>query len=286
MPTPNVDTGRIQALLGEAAEAAAGNLASGLASGLVGDGTEPMEFVPGEGAVAIAADTTGLNGTLVMVLSSELVTDVLNGPAGAQGIVAAVGSALRSAAMVLDQAAPRALRLDEFREVPANEMFAGAADAWWFGAAPLFRGEEHRASLALFLTDPALASTDDAESDAAATLVESVEAHLYSPPHAPQDRAEMPSFDPFAGETQNAPHPLRLLHDVEMELTVELGRTKMAVRHILGLTPGSVIELDRAAGSPVDLFVNGTLIGRGEVVVIDEEFGVRIAEIVGRPVEE
>jgi flagellar motor switch protein FliN/FliY len=56
----------------------------------------------------------------------------------------------------------------------------------------------------------------------------------------------------------------------------------MAVRNILSLVPGSVIELDRAAGAPVDLLVNGTLIGRGEVVVIDEEFGVRISEIIGR----
>jgi flagellar motor switch protein FliN/FliY len=75
---------------------------------------------------------------------------------------------------------------------------------------------------------------------------------------------------------------LKLIKDVEMDITVELGRTKMAVRNILSLVPGSVIELDRAAGAPVDLLVNGTLIGRGEVVVIDEEFGVRISEIIGR----
>jgi flagellar motor switch protein FliN/FliY len=54
----------------------------------------------------------------------------------------------------------------------------------------------------------------------------------------------------------------------------------MTVRELLSLTPGVVVELDRMAGSPIDLFVNGTLIARGEVVVIDEEFGVRITEIV------
>ena len=54
----------------------------------------------------------------------------------------------------------------------------------------------------------------------------------------------------------------------------------MSVRDLLALTPGAVIELDRAAGSPVDVLVNGTLIARGEVVVIDEEFGIRISEIV------
>ncbi len=73
---------------------------------------------------------------------------------------------------------------------------------------------------------------------------------------------------------------LELLHNVEMAVTAELGRTKMTVRNLLSLTPGNVVELDRSAGSPVDLFVNGTLIARGEVVVIDEEFGIRISEII------
>jgi flagellar motor switch protein FliN/FliY len=55
------------------------------------------------------------------------------------------------------------------------------------------------------------------------------------------------------------------------------------VRNVLNLAPGSIVELDRTAGSPVDVLVNGTLIARGEVVVVDEEFGIRISEIVGRP---
>lgn len=73
---------------------------------------------------------------------------------------------------------------------------------------------------------------------------------------------------------------LDLLSNIEMDVTAELGRTRMTVRELLALTPGTVVELDRMAGSPIDLYVNGTLIARGEVVVIDEEFGVRISEIV------
>ena len=76
---------------------------------------------------------------------------------------------------------------------------------------------------------------------------------------------------------------LDMLHDVEMAVTVELGRTKMTVREILALSAGTVVELDRAAGAPVDVVVNGTLIARGEVVVIDEEFGIRVTEIVSGP---
>jgi flagellar motor switch protein FliN/FliY len=71
-----------------------------------------------------------------------------------------------------------------------------------------------------------------------------------------------------------------MLRDVEMEVTCELGRTRMTVRQLLALAPGDVVELDRLAGSPADLLVNGTLLARGEVVVVDEGFGLRITEIV------
>ncbi|GII05955.1 flagellar motor switch protein FliN [Planobispora takensis] len=76
---------------------------------------------------------------------------------------------------------------------------------------------------------------------------------------------------------------LDMLHDVEMSVTAELGRTRMTVRELLSLAPGAVVELDRAAGSPVDLLVNGRLVARGEVVVIDENFGIRITEILPPP---
>src|SRR4029453_18639592 len=73
---------------------------------------------------------------------------------------------------------------------------------------------------------------------------------------------------------------LDMLHDVEMEVSAELGRTRMSGRELPSLTPGAIIERDRAAGSPADLLVNGRLIARGEVVVVDENFGIRITEIV------
>lgn len=74
---------------------------------------------------------------------------------------------------------------------------------------------------------------------------------------------------------------MHVLAEVEMTVTAELGRTRMSVAELLALTPGSLIELDRTAGSPIDLLVNGTLIARGEVVVVDEEYGIRITEISG-----
>ena len=71
-----------------------------------------------------------------------------------------------------------------------------------------------------------------------------------------------------------------LIMDVPLQITVELGRTRKLIRDILELAPGSVVELDKLAGEPVDILVNGKLIAKGEVVVIDENFGVRITDIV------
>jgi flagellar motor switch protein FliN/FliY len=73
---------------------------------------------------------------------------------------------------------------------------------------------------------------------------------------------------------------ISLLMDVYMEMTVELGRTRKLIRDILGMGEGTIIELDKLAGEPVDILVNHKLIAKGEVVVIDENFGVRVTEIV------
>jgi len=73
---------------------------------------------------------------------------------------------------------------------------------------------------------------------------------------------------------------MRMLYDVEMTLTVEIGRTSLPVRQVLDLTPGTVLDLDRAAGGPADLMVNGRLIARGEIVVVDESYGIRVTQIV------
>ncbi len=77
--------------------------------------------------------------------------------------------------------------------------------------------------------------------------------------------------------------PSYVLADVEMGVTAELVRGRMTMRDLLSITPGAVIDLDRPAGAPVDVLVNGTLIARGEVVVVDEEFGIRISELVPEP---
>lgn len=75
---------------------------------------------------------------------------------------------------------------------------------------------------------------------------------------------------------------LNMLLDIPLQVTVELGRTKRSVKEILELSPGSIIELDKLAGEPVDILVNNRLIAKGEVVVIDENFGVRVTDIISQ----
>jgi flagellar motor switch protein FliN/FliY len=80
--------------------------------------------------------------------------------------------------------------------------------------------------------------------------------------------------------TEERAAELHRLEDVPVELAVEIGRTHMTIGETLALGPGSIVSLNRLAGEPVDLLVNGRRIARGEVVVIDEEFGLRLTEVV------
>ena len=90
-------------------------------------------------------------------------------------------------------------------------------------------------------------------------------------------------FQPLGASAGAGEKPgMDLLLDVTLPVSVELGRTKMTIKEVLATCPGTVIELDRAAGEPVDVLVSGKVIGRGEVVVVEEKFGVRISELMNR----
>jgi len=107
----------------------------------------------------------------------------------------------------------------------------------------------------------------------------------------PDTQPEAVDYVPFEatvasgdGVPADVAHDLERLRDVPVELAVEIGRTRMTIGETLALCPGSIITLNRLAGEPVDLLVNGKPIARGEVVVIDEEFGLRVTEVVtGQP---
>lgn len=94
--------------------------------------------------------------------------------------------------------------------------------------------------------------------------------------------AVLPQFAPQPVLSHEEQNNFELIQEVPLDLSVEVGRSRKLVREILDFAVGSIIELDKQAGDPVDIIVNGQLIAQGEVVVIDENFGVRITEIIGK----
>ncbi|GFN31885.1 flagellar motor switch phosphatase FliY [Paenibacillus xylaniclasticus] len=116
---------------------------------------------------------------------------------------------------------------------------------------------------------------------------------MYAPPQGPNTYGQVPNrnvnvqpvqFANFQGApyVQSDDTNLNLLLDIPLKVTVELGRTQKQIKEILELSQGSIIELDKLAGEPVDILVNNKLIAKGEVVVIDENFGVRVTDIVSQ----
>jgi flagellar motor switch protein FliN/FliY len=92
--------------------------------------------------------------------------------------------------------------------------------------------------------------------------------------------AQFASFANGGNPNGSAGNDINMILDIPVQLTVELGRTKIPIKHILQLAQGSVVELETLAGEPMDVLVNGYLIAQGEVVVVNEKFGIRLTDIV------
>ncbi len=209
------------------------------------------------GAAIADLEPAGL-GRVAVLVASDLVEALASSPLGGLDLAAATQPAIDAVAASLGTTAGAAR---------AVELSLVVADLGPFTAVPLL-GSGFAA--AVLITDAALAV---AEEVAAGTAPAAPEAKPFSTT-VPIASAPAPVVVP------SSPRGIEMLHGVDMEVTVELGRTQMTVRDLLALSPGAVLELDRAAGSPADLLVNGRLIARGEVVVLDEDFGLRVTEIV------
>lgn len=101
-----------------------------------------------------------------------------------------------------------------------------------------------------------------------------------APAAAPAQSAAQSVFKPLAGSASGAGTDIDLIMDVPVQLTVELGRTRLTIKNLLQLGQGSVVELDGLAGEPMDIFVNGYLIAQGEVVVVEDKYGIRLTDII------
>ena len=236
----------LQAVLREGAQAALAVLplsAPGVIASIV-----PVSQAPdlGEEGSAVSANFAGASsGRVTVVVGEETLNTLLTSPEGALDPVDALRPALETVVLSLGQCA-----LETGVEGDPSEALGQLEGGQ---VAVITAGGETIALIGLTMSASAAA--------AAPPLPTMATASASAAPGGPR-------------------RTMDLLRDVQMDVTVELGRTSMTVQDLLALTPGSVVELDRAAGSPADILVNGQLIARGEVVVVDEDYAIRVTEIV------
>jgi flagellar motor switch protein FliN/FliY len=279
----------------------------------------PVEPTPGNlgsamgfSGAAIASFEAGIPGVVAVLVGADLVSALESSPLGSLDLAAATQPALDAAAAQLGA------RVGPARTVPLDlvvndmgGMFTVTPLVGAEGSAALLVSDESleataAAAVAASAEPPAEQAPTPAPAPAPAPaapvppvaqsaptptmsqpMTQSAPPAPATPPPAqgPQPHVQPVSLGAFQpipnGAAMAGPaRGLEMLHGVAMDVTVELGRTRMSVRELLALAPGAVLQLDRAAGSPADLLVNGRLIARGEVVVVDEDFGLRVTEIV------
>jgi flagellar motor switch protein FliN/FliY len=252
-----METVTIEAAVQQAAQAALANIP--IADPLtMGAAVTTASAVADFAGVAVSARFTGSRSGEILIAVEQSVADALqNSPLGALDITAALAPGLSAAANTVSivvlgpgQALLPSPALDSLLSKPNSAviplMYAGVVRALVGLAVSQDEPEAAGPSTPSYPTREELArSRNDASSDRAANR-----------------------------------NGLDMLRDVAMDVTAQIGSTRMTVSELLNLADGAVIELDRTAGSPADLLVNGHLVARGEVVVIDENFGLRITEIV------
>ncbi|MCL6450688.1 MAG: flagellar motor switch protein FliN [Acetobacteraceae bacterium] len=250
-----------------------------------GQGKE--EWVVGRAAIA-KREAAGREAVLAVLPLQDglMLADLISGGDGAAlaaGLAEVQADTLGEALSQAVLAWAPALGLSSARQGPALEwlglevMDAGSveqrlAERWTVAAIPwsLDGGSSGRVYLAL--EDGVLECSRSAEEEVGGEGAAAAQARPVVNP------ARFPALSPT---TATGPrHSIDILVDVPLQLTVELGRSTRRIKDILSLGPGAVIELDKLAGEAVDVLVNGKLIAKGEVVVIDENFGVRITDII------
>jgi flagellar motor switch protein FliN/FliY len=223
----------------------------------LGEPSSDLSQLRFDGVAVTARFTGGRSGDVLIAVERALTDALQNSPLGALDVSAALAPALTAAAGAAGtvQTGPG----QSLEPATALAALLGKPGAW---VVPLLHEGVPRALVGIVVTaEPASIGAQ--------------------PPHYPSPE------ELRAGAATGAPavrtairNGLDLLRDVNMDVTAQIGSTRMTISELLALNEGAVVELDRAAGAPADLLVNGHLIARGEVVVIDENFALRITEIV------
>ena len=223
----------------------------------VGEPTTDLAQLQFDGVAVTARFSGGRTGEVLIAVERALADALQNSPLGALDVAAALAPALAAAA----SGTGTALTGPGTALAPAAALEALLAKPGAF-VTPLLHQGAVRALVGIAIAvEPAATALHDTPSY----------------PTAEELRAGMVGSRP---NTNTIRRGLDLLRDVSMDVTAQIGSTRMTISELLALHDGAVVELDRAAGAPADLLVNGHLIARGEVVVIDENFALRITEII------
>lgn len=226
------------------------------------DGDVDLGELAATGHAVLVPFSGPLAGEFVLVVDDELSTALQDTPLGQLDITSALTPTAEAVGSSLARGPGSSVALGNVVQIDAATGLNQVLGAGHSGLVPLLGGSGIRAVLAI--------------------SVQAADGEPVSLPSAAQQAAAAAAAAVVSGTADFAPAADRLdvLRGVEMSATAELGRVRMTVNDLLALRDGAVIELDRAAGAPADLYVNGRLIARGEVVVVDENYGLRITQVV------
>lgn len=216
-------------------------------------------------AMAVTSVQGSVNGSMMITLLPGASPDITDSAA----LVEEVMGAVDAIAQVLDS--------DVSSPAAASGVPTIAADV----SVPLLSDGTIIGGVLLFLAAPVV--PPQAEPVAVAEASAPAPAPVAAPAPAPAPvAAPPPAAAPPTAPATFSPKPIDALAGVQMEVTIELGRTRLPVGELLQLQPGQVVELDREVGSPLDMYINGTLLARGEIVILDDQFGFRVTSVVSQ----
>ena len=197
-------------------------------------------------SLAVVSVEGSINGNLMVALFEGASPDITT----SEGLVEELEAAIDSMSQVMDS------------EIGTPAPASGAPTIAPDVSVPLLADGAVVGAVLLFLAPPAEAAPAEAAS---------------AEPAAPAPAA---AAAPAAFSSLSTPKQMDALASVQMEVTIEVGRTSLPIGQLLQLQPGQIVELDREVGSPLDMFINGTLLARGEIVVVDDQFGFRVTSVV------
>ncbi len=234
-------------------------------------------------AMAVVAVEGSINGSLMIALLAGASPDITT----SEGLVDALADAIDAMSQVLDSEIGPPAPASGAPTIPADISVPLLVDGAAVGAVLLFLAEPAAAAEPAATAEPA-AAAEPAATEEPATAPESAPepapqaAPQAAPEPAPQAAPQAaPAAAPVAAASVlSTPKQIDALANVQMEVTIEVGRTLLPIGQLLQLQPGQIVELDREVGTPLDMYINGTLLARGEIVVVDDQFGFRVTSVV------